>query len=246
VDYESEERRRERLHRRKVIEDWKVEARAIRAADPDSRMLMREAKAIALKRIEDAARTVADFEDINRRWDNAEIVAGWRKEKHEALALNDRENHRLPERDTVIPAPLEHIWWRQLLGGNFLDVIFDCPHEVHELTSSGPVYDFTSVLDEDHKEILYYWAIRQWMPQRIATLRGQTDRNIRKVYHRMVDELRRKLYIRLYPRYELDLPLTPAQREFCKTYPEQLNALEKAKLKRKLEDDKRYRGRGPL
>jgi hypothetical protein len=239
VDYDSAEKRRERLRRRKLIEDWKVEARAIQAADPDSRMLMREAKAVALKRIEDAARTVADFEDITRRWDNAQIVEGWRIEKHETLALNDTENQPLPEYDTVIPAPLEHIWWRQQLGGNFLDVIFDCPHDVHELTSSRPVYEFTKVLDENHKEILYYRAIRQWTPQRVASLRGQTDRNIRKVYHRMIEDIRRKLYIRLYPRYVNELPLTHAQREFCETYPEQLDAQERAKLDRKLGDDKR-------
>lgn len=59
------------------------------------------------------------------------------------------------------------------------------------------------------------------MPQRIAALRGQTDRNILKVYDTMIKNLRKKLYERLAPRYIHSLPLTFAQREFVKNYMEQ-------------------------
>ena len=115
------------------------------------------------------------------------------------------------------------MWWRKLLAGDFIDVIFDCPREIYELTSSRPVYDFTRVLDENHKEILYYWSIRQWSPQRIAAMRGQTDRNIRKVYNKMIEDIRRKMYERLRPRYDAKEPLTLAQKEFVKQYRHQLD-----------------------
>ena len=125
-----------------------------------------------------------------------------------------------------IPPPLEHIWWRKLLGGDFLDVVYDCPHQIQELTASRPVFDITKGLDENRKEILYYWVIRQWSPQKIAAMRGQTDRNIRKVYHKMIGDIREKMYNRLLPRFTAEEPLTFTQTEFMKQYQKRLDASE--------------------
>jgi len=118
----------------------------------------------------------------------------------------------------VVPEPLNHRWWRQIMQGNFLDVIFDCPYDMHELTSSRNISELVKALNDNQKEILYLRAIRQWSPQKIAAKRGQTDRNIRKVYDTLIESLRRKLYKRLLPRYEAGAPLTLAQREFVATY----------------------------
>ena len=208
----------ERQRRRKLKKEWHDEARAIRDADPNKRMLLREAKHFALTRIEDAARTQEQFEDLNRRWDDRDIVESWRISKQEALISGDLKDYELPDSGRVFPIPFNHAWWRQLLGGDFISFIHDCPHELRELTSSRPVIDFMEQLDENQKEILYYRAIRQWTPQQIAALRGQTDRNIRKVYNNMIADIRRKMYLRLYPRYAAKLPLTFAQKEFCKKY----------------------------
>jgi hypothetical protein len=133
-------------------------------------------------------------------------------------------------------------WWRQQMSGNFLDVIFDCPHEIEELTASRTIYDDTKDLNEDHKEILYYRAIRQWTPQAVAALRGQTDRNIRKVYNAMIENIRRKLYLRLEPHYRADLPLTTTQRQFCVAYLEQLDENQRAKIMRKIKEVERLEG----
>jgi hypothetical protein len=84
------------------------------------------------------------------------------------------------------------------------------------MTASHPVFDITDELDEKHKEILYYWAIRLWKPKEIADLRGQTDRNIRKVYNKMIEDIRYKMFERLYPRYKKHEPLTLAQTALVK------------------------------
>ena len=93
-------------------------------------------------------------------------------------------------------------------------MILDCPHEVHELTSSTPVYDIVKPLEEKQKEILYYLTIRLWTPQRLAAMRGQTDRNTRKVCTKMIGDIQDKLYERLYPRYEHYWNLTTSQTVF--------------------------------
>ena len=170
-----------------------------------------------------------------------EIIENWRIAKQEENYKADLPDTELSDIGVVVPKPLDHVYWRQLLGGNFIDVILDCPHEIHDMTTSRPVRDFLTELDESHKEILYYWAIRLWSPQKIAALRGQTDRNIRKVYHNMIDDIRKKMYIRLRPRYIAGEPLTHNQREFCKNYWEQLDERQQSKLTRKSEEEERRR-----
>ena len=233
-DYESEEKRQKRQHRRKVVADWKASAKAIREAEPHKKMLLREAKRESLARIEDAARTVEDFEKLLILWDNTEIVRYYLIDKREVANLDGMEDYELPEYDRVVPQPLDHVWWRKLMAGDFDDYIHDCPHEIHELTSSRPVHILTKALDDDHKEILYYWAIRQWSPQRIAAFRGQTDRNIRKVYNKMIEDIRMDLYIRLIGRYEAEAPLTPAQKHLCEYFTEQLDDKQRARLRKKM------------
>lgn len=197
---------------------------------PARKQLVRDAKREALRRMEDAARTAEDFERVleqwnhldtnkRRRWNRWEVgrpnveMLHWDK-----TDANDEKGEMKDGLDTVIPPPLGHAWWRQLLRGDFLDLIHDCPHEMHELTTSRPVFDLLQTLNENQKEVLYYWAIRQETPQQIAKRRKQTDRNILKVYATLIQRLRRKLYERLRPRYCEGLPLTSAQQQFMEDY----------------------------
>jgi hypothetical protein len=209
-----EEKRLERKYRRRLVEHWKKDADAIRDG---TNILMREARAVALSNIEDAARSHDDFRAVNAIWDERDRIETWRLDKqeiHSAKPLMEKD-----QKGVIIPQPFDHPYWRQLLGGNFIDIIYDCPHEIHEMTASRPIYDLTHALDENRKEILYYWAIRLWSPQKIAAYRGQSDRNIRKVYNKMIDEIREKLYERLFPRFDKGKPLTLMQREFMVNYP---------------------------
>jgi hypothetical protein len=215
VLHDAEEKRRRGLVGG-IMEKWKLTAKTIN--EENATMLQKEARREAVNIIEDAARTEKEFDEVTILWDCLNIVEGWRVAKQETKRtelLTENEEKRCV---TVIPQPINHIWWRELINGNFLDVIHDCPHDIYELTSSCPVYAFTKSLDEKQKEILYYWAIRQWTPQQIAAFRGQTDRNIRKVYNKMIDDMRLKLYDRLYPRYIKFLPLTFSQISFIEWY----------------------------
>ncbi|MDL2218690.1 sigma-70 family RNA polymerase sigma factor, partial [Christensenellaceae bacterium OttesenSCG-928-M15] len=111
-----------------------------------------------------------------------------------------------------------HEWWRQLLSGDFLDVIHDCPYEMHELTTSRPVSDILKTLNENQLEVMYYWVIRQEKPKQIAARRGQSTRNILKVYTGLIKGLWKKLHDRLAPRFDAGLPLTFAQKQFVEDY----------------------------
>lgn len=175
--------------------------------------LKREADRIALRQQEDGARTRIDFEKLVSMYDKLEKKRIRREQRRELEQIKNLWDVNYSN-VSIIPKPLDHEWWSELMNGNFLDVIFDCPHEIHELVSSRNIYELVKKLKEGQKEILYYRVIRQWSIQRIAAHREQTDRNILKVYTAMMESLRRKLYWRLLPRYIAEQPLTNRQREF--------------------------------
>ena len=70
---EEEKQYLERQHRRKVIADWKAAAKAVKY-DADKDMLHRDARKIALARIEDAARTERDFQQVIHIWDQVATI----------------------------------------------------------------------------------------------------------------------------------------------------------------------------
>lgn len=210
------EKQRERGRHRRIVDEWKAAAKDIKAASDKmgKKILHREAKREALTVIEDAARTQVEFENVIVIWEKLERTEEERIADHREMGVRELNNRMLSEHGTIIPPPTHLVWWRQQLSGSFLDTIFDCPYEIHELTSDHPVYGLAEDLDENRKEIMYYWAIRQWSPQRIAAMRGQTDRNIRKVYNKMTDDLSYELFYYLYWRYKKCLPITNTQMEF--------------------------------
>lgn len=183
-----------------------------------NRAFAKAARAESLRRLEQAARDVDDFNGLVLMYDKLDGNRERKERYWEAMSYNDfRDDRRICD-ETVIPPPLLHPWWRQLLRGDFLDTIHDCPQEIYEFVSSPAVSDQLRGLDENRKEVLYYRAVRGWSPQKLAVFREQTDRNIRKVYDATIRKVRKWLYERLKPRYEKDLPLTREQQKFCADY----------------------------
>ena len=176
-------------------------------------VIRREADCIALIRQENAARTPYEFEKLVATYDRLDENRE-RRERYHEIGRPQERIHLGYTNGKIIPTPFGHRFWRELLNGNFLDIIFDCPHEIQELTASKPIYELLGKLNEGQKEVLYYWEIRGWTPQRIAIFRGQTDRNILKVHATMIKTLQYKLYMRLLPRYKEKLPLTTSQKRF--------------------------------
>lgn len=180
----------------------------------------------ALNRMEDAARTPEQFEKVIEQWDHIDENRERKERDHEKGRASEEMLHWIGGRngemrttfDGVVPRPFGNAWWRQLLRGDFLDLIFDCPYEMHEQTTSRPVFDILKTLNENQMEVLYYRAIRQYKPKQIAKLRGQSTRNILKVYDTLMKGLRKKLHDRLAPRFDAELPLTVNQKQFMEDY----------------------------
>jgi DNA-directed RNA polymerase specialized sigma24 family protein len=168
--------------------------------------LAREAKRAALTRMENAARTEDDFQEVVAQWNHRDKTRERNERRREVRRPNEEMLHwdRLDEDDrkgkmkdgleTVFPRPIEYPWWRQMIRGDFLDTMFDCPNELHELVTDKRVSKLLRDMPPNHKEILYYSAIRQYSNTRIAALRCQSDRNIRKALSLLLRNLREKLH----------------------------------------------------
>lgn len=120
--------------------------------------------------------------------------------------------------EVILPEPIQSVFWKQITKGEFLDTIFDCPFEIHELVEDFDIAESICELKDVHKEVLYYSAIRQYSNQRIACIRKQTDRNILKVKNTILKKLRKKLYISLCERQQMNLPLCRREKEFLEKY----------------------------
>lgn len=183
----------------------------------ERKKLKREIEREALARMEDAARTKSDFQKVTAEWNRLDVNRERREQWHEigrtektlAMGYNDGE---------ILPNPAGHVFWRQLMRGDFLDVIFDCPYELHELVEDIDISAVLRDLSENHREILYFSAIRLYSSARLAALRKQTGRNIRKTRVLMLKKIYEKLIQRLVQRAGSGLPVTLAMLDFLKTH----------------------------
>ena len=183
--------------------------------DPYKKKLKRELAREALTRMEDAARTQNDFEEVIKMWDKLEQNEIRRVSNHEIGRGDIPLEWGIAEDGITFPRP-ESAAVHQAQRGDFLDMIYDCPFEMHELVEDPDISKLISQMKEDHKEILYYQAIRRYSCARIAAMRGQTDRNIRKARAVLLKKLRAELKKCLERRERLGRSLTATQREFLK------------------------------
>ena len=161
--------------------------------EADGDMLRREARALALRRIEESARTEDDFQKVIEWWDKLDENRERRERDHETgrstvplewgadeLYLSDR-----PSYDIVLR--------RLLLAGDFLDLIFDSPETIHELVTDADLSKILEELKPHLKNMLYYLFLRDYSAVEYADSIGQTDRNIRGIRETALKRIR-KLY----------------------------------------------------
>ena len=197
------------------------------AAPKSDKRLKREALAEALKRTEESARTAADFQKVIAEWNRIDRNRERRERDHENLRGD------VPLEFQAVPEPrIAPLWmnapdYRQLCSGFFLDILFDCPYEMHELTSNKFISNMIRNLSEEHKEVLFYLSLRLYSTTRLAALRGQSDRNIRKLRTTIRKKLQGSFYQHLLEKQEAGGSMTLREREFFRVFGEHLQTMGK-------------------
>ncbi len=183
---------------------------------PERKLLKRELRAQALKRLEDSARTLKDYENLVAWYDRLDANRQRRERYHELYRSGDDVpfDYGASEDALCFPDTLNDVLTRQERKGDFIDTIFYCPYDIHELVTDADMSVILRELNEDHKFLLFLSALRQYSSTKIAVIRGQSDRNIRKVRNTMLKKIRKKLLAALTEKVQAQQPLTLLEKEF--------------------------------
>lgn len=175
---------------------------------PSKKKLKREIRAESILRLEEAARTDDEFKIVIRWWDRLDDNRE-RKERYHEVCRGDNVplDYNAVKDGIHYPRNLNNFIWRQIQKGEFLDAIYNCPYEIHELVTEPYLSDILDDLKTEHKELLYYIAIRQYSSSKIAKLKGQSDRNIRNVRNTILKKARKKIceYLTFNKKYNMTL-----------------------------------------
>lgn len=183
---------------------------------PERKLLKRKVRALALKRLEDSARTVKDYENIAAWYDRLDANRERRERYHELYRSGDDVplDYGASADGLYFPDTLNNVLEKQIRKGDFIDAIFYCPYDIHELVTEEYMSAILRGLTDDHKFLLFLCALRQYSSARIAAIRGQTDRNIRKVRGTMLKKIRKKLLAALTEKHERQQPMTLLEKVF--------------------------------
>ena len=201
------------------IDETEAEAKENPIEDDEQserKLLKRELKAQALKRLEDSARTVIDFKNVAAWWDRLDANRERRERYHEILRSNDDIplEYGASVDARCFPNALNGMLEKQNRRGDFLDAIFCCPYEINELVTEEYISEILFGLNEEQKFLLFLYAVRQYNSAKIAEIKGQSDRNIRKVRSTMLKRIRKKLLAELDEKVHKQQSLTLIEKRF--------------------------------
>lgn len=183
---------------------------------PEKKKLKREVRREALARLETSARTTADFENVVSWWDKLDANRERRERYHELGRSGDDLplDYGAAEDGLCYPEALNGFLMRQIRKGDFTEAVFFCPYEIHELVADEYISKMLYELSEAHKDLLFHCAVLQYSSMRLGELRGQTDRNIRKIRATMLKKIQEKLLDYLFSGQRSPLELTLAEKRF--------------------------------
>ena len=182
--------------------------------EADGDMLHREARALAIRRIEESARTEADFENVLYWWDKLDANRERKERGHEIGRSTVPLEWGADEWYLSTRPSYDMVLKRLMLAGDFLDFIFDSPETLHKLVTDIDLSEILQELKPHLKNMLYYLFLRDYSTAEYAESIGQTDRNIRGIRETALKKIR-KLYggILTY-RKENSLPMTIDEKYF--------------------------------
>ena len=193
------------------------------------KQLVRDVKRAALTRMEDAARTVEDFEAVIELWDvldeNEEHRVGDHEKKRDenALAIDYHDG-------MILPVPISHPAWREAIKGDFLPLIYDSAEEMWQLVEDWDIAALIKALTAKQKDVVFLSVVGLCTPQQIACYQDKTDRAIRKLLTAALDGIRDKLAPIIREQIAAQAPdMTLEKRQFLEWYDKEKSALDKSK-----------------
>ena len=129
--------------------------------------------------------------------------------------------------ELYFPDTLNDVLEKLIRKGDFIDAIFDCPYDIHELVTEEYLSKILRELSEEHKELLFLCAVKLFSSTRVAAIRQQSDRNIRKVRNTVLKKIRKKLLAALTEKADTQQPMTLLEKAFLEDNSETVDSGEK-------------------
>jgi hypothetical protein len=182
---------------------------------PETKKLKRDLQREALARLENAARTTADFQNVVSWWNRLDSNRERRERYHEVSrsGLDIPLDYGAALDGEIIPYDVNDVLIKQIRKGDYIDAIFHCPFEINELVTDGDLSKILNKLSDDHKEIIFNTIVRNMSTKALSEIREQSDRNIRKVRATALKKIHNALLIVLLNRKEKGYPLTMEEKQ---------------------------------
>lgn len=182
---------------------------------PETKKLKRDLQREALARLENAARTTADFHNVVSWWNRLDSNRERRERYHEVSrsGLDIPLDYGAALDGEIIPYDVNDVLIKQIRKGDYIDVIFHCPFELNELVTDGDLSKILKKLCDEHKEIIFNNIVRGTSTKALGKIREQSDRNIRKVRATALKKIHKALLKVLLSRKEKGYPLTMEEKQ---------------------------------
>lgn len=184
----------------------------------EKKKLKRELQREALKRLEEAARTPDDFSNVLSHWERLDENAARRVRYHEIQRDEIPLEYRAKSNRGFYPAKYFQPRWRQVMRGNFIDVIHHCPYEIDETPTYARTAKYIKKLKLEQKELLFYLTVGQRSTAWVAAFFGQTDRNIRKKRATILKKLRKQIIAYTKHKMAINAPTTARERRLVEVF----------------------------
>ena len=222
------------------------------AHDPDAptstATLLAQLDEVSVERRTQVAQTQAEFDELIKELDRLNRNRERRERYHEILQEEYVPSGEEFYSGRIFPAALDSPESKLILRGMFLDLFYNCPYEMHQLTADPFLSQIVNELSYLHKETLYLLSIQYLSTSQLAHMRDQSDRNIRKLRDNYTKKLQKQLYGHLFKKIQQGQSLTFREREFLGLYETALNNGDdtKVKVKRENKYPKRIRKTGAV
>ena len=194
------------------------------------KQLRRETERENLARLEEAARTEADFKAVIADWNHLDENRE-RKERYHEMQRTEAMLEVGYTDGIVFPIPISHPAWREAIKGDFLSLICCNAKDLWQLIEDWDVAALVKNLTNKQKDVLFLSAVMLCKLAQIARCHGKTGRAIRKLLAAALDSIRVKLVPLIREQIKAGSPqITPTKRDFLAWYDnEKATALDSGK-----------------
>ena len=144
------------------------------------------------------------------------------KEKPNKYTKKESSKNYVYDEGAIIPPPLCHPYWRELMRGDFISYIFDNFLEMWQIIGDWKVGSLLRYeLTDKQKEALFLSAVRLATTEQIGCYTGKTDRAVRRLLAAALVNIREPLAGMIQKRLDGELPVTLEKRRFLEWYTQQ-------------------------